>query len=107
MLGTAKQMNDQIEEEWAQANAAENTFYRALNDLKEYGSATFASKDKKEVTIDLMDSLEEMQDEELWLLLATFWRIKSKGTQAAALTAASFLFEKLDRTINDSLETFL
>lgn len=107
MLGTAREMNNVWEELEADAHARHLIHMQAIRDLENDAKAMFFGRNGEEREIDLMDTIEEMQDDELWALLSTLWQKKSNGTATEINTAVNKLFEKLDRTINDSLETFL
>ena len=107
MLGTPKQMNDHWNEIHADAHARNEVHETALRDLENDAKAMFFGRNGEDVEIDLMDTIEERQDDELWALLTTFWQKKRNGTQTEVSTAMNKLFEKLDREVNDSLETFL
>lgn len=107
MLGTPSQMQDDWERAEASANARHQVYQTAMQHLENYGNASFYSCNGEEVNIDLMDTIEECQDDELWALLSTFWQKKRNGTATEASTAAGALFEKLDRVMSESVETFL
>lgn len=107
MLGTPSQMNDEWNRQEDAARLRHEVHMSVRKDLESEGKAIFFSRNGEKVEIDLMDLLDEMMDDETLATLATFWQKKSNGTALEAMTAVGKLFEKLDRTINDEVETFL